>query len=112
MERDIIWYIPASQMETIKQLKNLCYKCIPMPDPGPEKNIVEVEKQIHPRVIASDMGNLSESFVNTSHRIHVKVFADEDKGTKTEWEQIIQWGTDGIQTDDPASLIDFLKTRK
>ncbi len=85
---------------------------MPMPDPGPEKNIEEVERQVHPKVIASDMGELSESFVKTAHNNKVKVFVDEKKGTKEEWEQIISWGTDGIQTNDPAALIEFLKHRK
>jgi glycerophosphoryl diester phosphodiesterase len=112
MERQIIWYIPASRMEIIKQLKSLCYECIPIPDPGPEKNILEVISQIHPQALASDMGQLSERFVKTAHANNLKVFVDEEKGTPAEWEQIIQWGTDGIQTDDPAALIGFLKNRK
>lgn len=112
MERDIIWYIPASRMEIIKQLQNLCPDCIPTPDPGPEKNIQEVVAQVHPRVLASDMGQLTESFVKTAHAGNAKVFVDEKKGTPEEWQQIIDWGTDGIQTDDPAALIEFLKKRE
>lgn len=112
MERDIVWYIPASHMDLIKELKNLCYKCFPMPDPGDEKNIREVVSQVHPQVIASDMSKLNESFVKTAHVDNVKVFVDEKKGTKEEWEQIINWGTDGIQTDNPAALIEFLIKRK
>jgi len=112
LERDIVWYIPASHMDLIKELKNLCYKCLPMPDPGPEINIQEVERQVHPRLIASDMSKLSESFVKTAHANKAKVFVDEKKGTKEEWEQIINWGTDGIQTDNPALLIEFLQNRK
>ena len=112
MERDIIWYISASRMENIKQLQSLCYKCVPMPDPGPEKNIQEVENQVRPRVLASDMGQLSESFVKTAHSMEAKVIVDEKKGTPEEWTQIINWGTDGIQTNDPEALITFLKNRK
>ena len=112
MERDIIWYIPASRMEIIKQLKTLCPDCIPMPDPGPERNIQEVVDQVHPRVLASDMGQLSESFVKTAHAGNSKVFVDEKKGTPEEWQQIINWGTDGIQTDNPAALFEYLKTSK
>jgi glycerophosphoryl diester phosphodiesterase len=112
MVRDIIWYIPTSRIEIIKQLKTLCPDCIPMPDPGPEKNIQEAVDQVHPQVLASDMGQLSESFVKTAHGINAKVFVDEKKGTPGEWKQIIDWGTDGIQTDNPAALIEYLKGRK
>jgi len=112
MESDIIWYIVASRMEIIKQLKTLCPDCIPTPDPGPEKNILEVVNQVHPSILASDMGQLSESFVKTAHAGNSKVFVDEKNGTPEEWNQIINWGTDGIQTDNPAALIEYLKTRK
>ena len=108
MERDIIWYIPASRMEVIKKLKDLSYKCLPMPDPGPEKNIQDVVNQVYPRVIASDMGQLTESFVKSAHANHAKVFVDEKKRTPEEWEQIIGWGTDGIQTDNPQALLEYL----
>lgn len=112
MEREIVWYISSSQMNTIKELQGLCYKCIAMPDPGPGKNIEEVVKQVRPRVIASDMGQLTESFVKTSHVNNAKVFVDDKKETPEEWEQIIKWGTDGIQTDNPQALIELIKNRK
>lgn len=67
MERDIVWYIPAGRMEEIKLLKKLGYKCLPIPDPGPEKNILEVCSQVQPQVLATDMKQLSESFVKTAH---------------------------------------------
>ena len=112
MERDIVWYIPASRGNEIKELQKLCYKCVAMPDPGPEKNIAETEKQFRPRVIATDMGELTESFVKACHAINAKVFVDDKKETPEEWEKIISWGTDGIQTNNPAALIEFIKNRK
>jgi glycerophosphoryl diester phosphodiesterase len=112
MERDIVWYIPSGRMEEITLLKKLGYKCLPMPDPGPEKNIADVCSQVHPRVLASDMKQLSESFVKTAHENGAKVIVDEKQGTPEEWEQILKWGTDGIQTDNPEALIQFLKNRK
>lgn len=112
MARDVVWYIQASHMEIINQLKSLCNNCIPMPDPGSEENVAEVNAQVRPLVIASDMANLTDRFVKVAHESGTKVFADEKKGTPEEWEQMIQWGVDGIQTDNPAALIEFLKSRK
>jgi glycerophosphoryl diester phosphodiesterase len=83
-----------------------------MPDPGEEKSIKKVVSQVNIDVLATDMGNLSDSFVKTAHANNAKVFVDEKKGTEKEWEQIIEWGTDGIQTDKPEALIEFLKNRK
>ena len=112
MERNILWYTYPSELNAVKQIHSLCYKCIPMPDPGPEKNIDQVVREVHPRMIASDMHQFSESFVQNAHRNGAKVFVDEKKGTPEEWEQIIQWGADGIQTDNPQALIEFLENRK
>lgn len=109
MERDIIWYISAGRMEEIKLLQSLCKECLPMPDPGPGENIAAVCKQVYPMILATDMGNLSESFVKTAHEYGAKVIVDEKTGTPEEWEQILKWGTDGIQTDNPEALIRFLK---
>jgi glycerophosphoryl diester phosphodiesterase len=111
MERDIVWYIPASYMEAILLVKNNCYKCVPMPDPGPAKNIEKVVKLVHPLVISTDMGKLNEDYVRIAHKNNAKVFTDDKKGTVAEWTKILNWGTDGIQTDDPEGLIRFLRKR-
>ena len=108
MERDIIWYIPASYMEVILQVKSYCSQCIVMPDPGKEKNIIKVIEKAEPKVLATDIGELSASFVRTAHQNDVKVFTDDQKASIEEWEQILQWGTDGIQTDQPEKLIELL----
>lgn len=112
MESDIVWYISANRSEEIKLLQKISPKSIPMPDPGPEKNIDPVCTLFHPQVLASDMGQLSLSYVQAAHKNKARVFVDENKGTPEEWSQILGWGTDGIQTDDPESLLKFLKTQK
>ena len=112
MERDIVWYIPSSYMAAIKDLKSLCPDCVPMPDPGPTRNIVEVTKQVQPLVIATDMGELSEEYMKIARENHVKVFVDEDIGDEAEWTRILDWGTEGIQTDKPQELVRFLENRK
>jgi len=111
-ERDIVWYIPASRMDAIKQVRRNCCACIPMPDPGPAENIGEVVRQVQPLVIATDMGELSEAYMKTAHEHHVRVFVDEDKGDETEWTRILEWGVDGIQTGEPRALIRFLSQKK
>ncbi len=111
MESDIIWYISANRSEEIKLLQKISPKSIPMPDPGPEKNIQQICDLFHPLVLASDMGQLNASFVRKAHENKALVFVDEHKGTPEEWTQILSWGTDGIQTDDPETLLNFLKNK-
>lgn len=112
MEKDIIWYIPASYMDAIKEVKNYCYNCVPMPDSGPKENIAKVFEEVQPNVIATDMSELNEEYMKIAKKYNIKVIVDEDKGTEEEWEKIIGWRTDGIQTDYPEKLIKYLKSRK
>jgi hypothetical protein len=39
------------------------------------------------------------------------VFVDEKEGNKAEWQKMIDWGSNGIQTDKPADLIEMLKQK-
>lgn len=112
MERDMVWYIPGSRAAEIQLLQKLGPQSIAMPDPGPQANIGQVCNLFHPQVLASDMRQLSAGYVNTAHTNRARVFVDENKGTPEEWNQILEWHTDGIQTDDPEALLRFLKNRK
>jgi hypothetical protein len=83
-----------------------------MPDPGAEENIKTVASKFHPCIIATEMDKLGEKFVNTAHLYNTMVISDEKEGTEAEWRQMLEWKTDGIQSDDPGELISFLKSRK
>ncbi|WP_419211317.1 glycerophosphodiester phosphodiesterase [Maribacter sp. X9] len=109
MEHDIIWYIYPDSEKEIMTIQELCNACWIMPDPGPEKKLLHFLKKIQPKLIASDMSELTESFVATAHVNGSKVFVDDKKGNEEEWLQMISWGTDGIQTDQPGKLIELLK---
>lgn len=109
MENDIIWYIPYQYLINMNDIQQVFGRSFPMPDPGDEKNLNVALEKIKPNVIATDMGKLSESFVETAHKFNTMVFVDEKEGTILEWEKIISWGTDGIQTDKPSELLNLLK---
>lgn len=112
MERDVVWYIPATYLKEIKELQTICPDCIPMVDPGSESRMDEVFSQIKTPALATDMGELSCNFVEKAHRNKAIVFVDEKEGTEAEWSMILKWKTDGIQTDRPEELIQFLKNQK
>ena len=111
MERDIVWYIPISYSQAIEELKRICYRCLPMPDPD-LNDIEQTIEKYRPRVIAPVMDQYSKTYLDKAHSYSVKVFVDEDEGDEEEWEKILSWGTDGIQTDKPAELIAFLRKKK
>jgi len=111
MEESIVWYIPTSYIDAIKEVKNNCKKCLPMPDPGPIENVVSVVEEINPSVIATDMGELSKEYMTAAQNYNVRVFVDEKNGDKKEWEKLLEFGVDGIQTDNPEKLIEYIKNQ-
>lgn len=111
MEQSVIWCIPSSRMDAILKVKELCPDCIPMPDPGDEKNVISTIEKVQPIVIAPVMADFSETYVPKAHKRGVKVFVDEDKGGEKEWKWILDLKTDGIQTDDPEALIKYINKR-
>lgn len=115
MEVHIVWYVSAAAHKTLMEIKYNCPKCLIMPDPGREQNIEKVSVAYQPKVIASDMGNLSKSFVEKAHNAKAMVFTDDNEDDPTKWEKewkmIIDWGTDGIQTNQPEALIRYIKSR-
>lgn len=111
MEREVVWYIPFSYLNEIKKLKEVCEECIPMPDPEEKVKLNFLLNEIKPQVIATDMSQLDSEFVAVSHQYNSKVFVDENSGNEEEWKNIIDINCDGIQTDDPEKLINFLKKK-
>lgn len=106
MAHQILWFADAARLE---QVKALCPECVIMPDPGAEANLSQVIDRFHPRVVAAVWRNFSERFVQTCHQAGAIVIVDE--WGKSVWSKAIQWGADGIQTDSPAELIEYLGSR-
>jgi glycerophosphoryl diester phosphodiesterase len=109
MEKDVIWYISASDTKSLNELKTNCSECLLMPDPGAKNNIREVRTKFNSCILATDMKQLGKDFVNTAHENNIMVISDDKEANKDEWKKMIEWKTDGIQTDKPEKLIEFLK---
>lgn len=104
IEREVIWYAGPAQQKEVAQH---CPQCIPMPDPGLEAFLPMTLKAHQPKVIASDVDHATPSFIQTCHDAGAIVIAD-DNGP-ADWEAMLAAGVDGIQTDEPAQLIAYLK---
>lgn len=107
MEHDIVWYLSPSD---VPELRRACPECIEMPDPGNERNIPAVIRRYKPRMMAPVWRDFSETYAETCHDAGIVVFVDEED--ETSWPDAVAWGADGIQTDDPAGLIEYLKARQ
>lgn len=104
MEGQVLWYAGRAQL---RELANVCPECVPMPDPGPEKNLAKLLQESKPKVVASVWKEYSKTFAESCHAAGAIVIVD-DGGPKT-WDKMLEWGTEGIQTDQPAELIKTLK---
>ena len=107
MARQVLWYADFDELERVAEL---CPKCILMPDPGPEENLLEVIERFEPLVIAAVWRYYSQSFAAKCHKAGAIVIVDESGPAC--WQDALTWNTDGIQSDRPAQLIALLERRK
>jgi len=105
MEAHVLWY---ADQESLERLGELCPACLAMPDPGPEENLGRVLETLAPSVVATVWRHFSRSFVETCHAAGALVIVDERDPDC--WRQALEWGADGIQTDHPERLIEFLRS--
>ncbi|MEQ9380074.1 MAG: hypothetical protein RJP95_04375 [Pirellulales bacterium] len=110
MERDVLWYGPIYMLRVLKEFQQSHPEFIVMPDPITEQGIARLVKELHPRVIAATWDDYSQGFVEKCHAAEALVIVDESDPSC--WKAAIAWGSDGIQTDHPAELIELLKQRE
>jgi glycerophosphoryl diester phosphodiesterase len=109
MQRQVVWCISPDQVAALRQT---CSECIPMPDPESEETLPAMLKQTRPRIVAPVWSVFSSTFAAKCHEAGAHVFVDEHKSGKACWRLALDWGADGIQTDTPAELIEFLIGRE
>jgi glycerophosphoryl diester phosphodiesterase len=105
MERETLWYIPSSKVTELRQRSDLAW---PMPDPGPEKFLSDLLTIHQPPIVASTAKYFSESFATLCHQKNAIVIVDDKDPTS--WVPLLEAGADGIQTDHPKELIEFLQS--
>ncbi len=106
MAEDAVWYAGAGQL---RKLRDACAECLPMPDPGDEKNLPRLLSLLSPSVVASSCDNLTPGLVEQTHKAGALLFVD-DGGPET-WEKMLLMGVDGIQTDEVQDLVALLRQR-
>jgi glycerophosphoryl diester phosphodiesterase len=109
MLNSVLWYVDSEE-PVLAAAASKFPRCLFMPDPGPEKNLIQLFEKYRPVVVATVWEYCSATFVQTCHQHGALVFMDEDR--PEDWARALAWGVDGIQTDDPERLIKFLNTKK
>ncbi|MFO0918549.1 MAG: glycerophosphodiester phosphodiesterase family protein [Planctomycetaceae bacterium] len=106
MERNCVWYGSPGEL---KQVLALSPQCRIMPDPGPETNLARLLDELNPQVVASVQKFCSEDFVKKCHARGAIVFVDDK--SPDDWERFFSWKMDGIQTDQPEKLVEWLRQK-
>jgi glycerophosphoryl diester phosphodiesterase len=107
MEHDVIWCL--FDPEEIQEVASLCAECYPMPDPNPDDlaGFQVILDQVKPSVVAPVWRDFTKELVEMAHAAGALVIVDEKD--RSSWQQALDWGADGIQTDHPEELIEYLK---
>ncbi len=104
MERDVLWYAGVPQL---RQVRDACPECILMPDPGAESNLARLLDLFSPKAVASTWSHASRSFADACRAANALLLVDDD-GPET-WNDLLNWGVAGIQTDHVEALIERLR---
>lgn len=69
-------------------------------------------EHLHPKVIAYGADDFHAAVITCAKRVGAKVYVDRMGSTENPagWQQAIDMGADGIQTDKPAELVKYLRT--
>lgn len=103
MEKDIVWYAGTPQL---RQVQEQCPECLLMPEVGTGENLPRIIKLFAPKIAASTWKNLSTALVTSCHEAGITLIVDD--GGPDNWNDMLSWGVDGIQTDDLGGLISRL----
>jgi glycerophosphoryl diester phosphodiesterase len=71
-------------------------------------------KNLHLQVLAYGAGDFKDDIIGCAKTANVEVYVDRMGTTDNPagWQQAIDMGADGIQTDKPAELVEFLRAHK
>lgn len=111
MESSALWYSPSIRFRVFHKLKKYCPECIAMPDPVSSRLLPFTLKIMKPRVIATVWNSFSPEFSKSCQDAGIISIMDEYDPIPEDWQKAIDWGVNGIQTDDSEKLINFLKNR-
>jgi glycerophosphoryl diester phosphodiesterase len=67
-------------------------------------------RSLHPQVIAYGAGDFTPDVISCAKKADAKIYVDRmSTDNPAGWQQAIDMGADGIQTDRPAELVDYLR---
>jgi len=98
----------------LQQLEKLAPGIRVMPEADSKGNLEEAERELKPTVVAFDQSDFKPELISQALAMKADIFVDRlwDQDTESFWQDAIDKGVKGIQTNRPAELLEFLRSRK
>jgi glycerophosphoryl diester phosphodiesterase len=96
-----------------KEIQKLNLKLMVMPEADSVQNAKHLIERLHPRVVAFDAGDFTPEIIRVVKEANAQVSVDRMGKTDAPagWQSAIDAGADGIQTDHPAELVQYLREK-
>jgi glycerophosphoryl diester phosphodiesterase len=97
----------------LKEVLALEPSLLAMPEAGNAARLEKLASNLNLRIAAFDKGDFSDDVIAVAKRLKVKIYVDRlwDADQPELWQDAVSRGADGIQTDHPAALVEYLRSR-
>ncbi len=111
LEKDTVMY---AGIDGLKEMLRLCPDITPMPEGHDEKQVDSVLEALEPELVAFTWGGFSRTCFEKCRAAGAKIFLDilGNGDNPNGMDLMLDWGVDGLQTDNPDILLNVLERRK
>jgi glycerophosphoryl diester phosphodiesterase len=95
----------------LKQVTTLRPALKVMPEANNAENFAKLASDLAPHVVAFDARDFQDELVGLVKKAHAEIYVDRlgTADTEASWQNAIDRGANGIQTDHPAALAEYLR---
>lgn len=96
-----------------KEIQELNPSLKVMPESGSVEHATLLIEQLHPKVLAFGAGDFKPDIIAVVKQAHTEIYVDRMGATDAPegWQSAIDDGADGIQTDRPGPLVEYLRNK-
>jgi glycerophosphoryl diester phosphodiesterase len=94
-----------------KDIRELNPRLKIMPEARDAEFAQKLVDSLHPKVLAFDAHDFKPEVIEVAKKAHALIYVDRlgSADTAPAWQEAIDWGADGIQTDHPEELVEYLR---
>ena len=100
--------------QQLQQLEKLAPGIRVMPEADSKEDLEKAEEMLKPTVVAFDQNDFKPELISQTQAMKADIFVDRlwAQDTEKDWQDAIDKGAKGIQTNRPAELVEFLRAKK